>query len=159
MANSLLKDMGPELGFMYAAANTAVTAGGSGDATLVTGVTIDTMAATTNGFKPTDFNGIIFVVGYTTTLTATKGISVTALVEDSADGSSWATFVASKTIINYTSTPGGTFTGTGKIGADLTGARRYVRVKFTPDLSATATDTAAISCQACLTGGTYMPVP
>lgn len=159
MSNSLLKDMGPELGFMYAAAAASATAGGSGDATLVTGSTIDTTAATTNGFKPQDFNGIIFVVSYTTTLTATKGLSVTALVEDSADGSTWATYVASKTIINVTSAGGGTVTGTGKIGADLTGARRYVRVKFTPDLSATATDTAALACVACLTGGQFMPVP
>lgn len=159
MSRSLLKDLAAEVGALYGAANTAVTAGGAGDATEVTGVTIDQdTAQATPALKAKDFNALTFVVGFTTTLANTQSLTVTAKIEDSADGSTWATYVDSKTIASVTATANATYTGTGKINADLTGARRYVRVKFTPNLSAANTDTAALSCVALLGGATYLPV-
>lgn len=156
---SLGKNIAGEIGALYALASTAATAGGSGDATQVTGATINTASLqTAPAVYAKDFNSIAFVIAGTATLSATKSITVTALIEDSADGSSWSTLVASATIVSVTSTGGGTVTFTGKIGADLTAARQYVRVKATPDLSNTATDTATIFGVAVLGGATEMPV-
>ena len=159
MGNSLGKDVAGNIGALYALASTAVTAGGSGDATLITGTTINTAALqTAPAVYAKDFASVAFVVAGTATLAATKSITVTALIEDSADGSSWATKVASATIVSVTSSGGGTVTFTGKIGVDLTACRQYVRVKATPDLSATGTDTATVFGVAVLGGPTDLPV-
>jgi hypothetical protein len=157
--SSLGKNIAGEIGALYAAASTAVTAGGSGDATEVTGVTINTASLqTAPAIYGKDFNSIAFVIAGTTTLADTKALSVTALIEDSANGSSWATLVASATIVSITAS-GATTTGfAGKIGCDLTAARQYVRVKFTPNLTNTATDTATVFGVAVLGGGTELPV-
>jgi hypothetical protein len=42
-------------------------------------------------------------------------------------------------------TGGGTVTGTFEVDMNLGGAGQYVRAKFTPDMSAADTDTAALS--------------
>lgn len=153
------KNISAQIGAAYALASTSLTAGGGGDNTLITGTTINTAAAlTAPAVYPKDFNSVAFVIGGTATLAAGKSITVTALIEDSADGSSWATLVASATIVSVTSAGGGTVTFTGKIGADLTAARQYVRVKATPDLSATGTDTAVVFGIAVLGGATDLPV-
>ena len=157
--SGLGKNIVAEIGAGYALASTSVTAGGSGDATLITGTTINTASAlTAPAIYPKDFNSVAFIIGGTATLAATKSITVTALIEDSADGSTWATLVASATVISVTSTGGGTVTFTGKIGADLTAARQYVRVKATPDLSATGTDTAVVFGVAVFGGAVEKPV-
>lgn len=156
---SLGKDIAGSIGALYAAASTAVTAGGSGDATEVTGVTINTAALqTAPAIYGKDFNSIAFVIAGTTTLADTKALTVTALIEDSADGSTWATKVASSTIVSITAS-GATTTGfAGKVGVDLTACRQYVRVKFTPNLTATSTDTATVFGVAVLGGGNELPI-
>jgi hypothetical protein len=157
--SALGKNISAEIGALYAAASTAVTAGGSGDATEVTGVTINTASLqTAPAIYGKDFNSIAFVIAGTTTLADTKALTVTALIEDSANGSSWSTLVASSTIVSITAS-GATTTGfTGKVGVDLTAARQYVRVKFTPNLTATGTDTATVFGVAVLGGSSERPV-
>lgn len=148
---SLGRNIAAEILSLYAAAATSATAGGSGDATEVTGVTIDTSTF------PTRAESIAFVLAATATLTAAKTHTVTAKIEDSADASTWATLVASATVILQTAT--GTSTKSGRIGADLNTARRYVRLKYTPDLSHTATDTSVTQSIAVLGGLQEVPQP
>ena len=54
-------------------------------------------------------------------------------------------------------TGGSTETGTIEINVSLRGARRYVRVNFTPDLSAANTDTAALSAVIVFGGAERLP--
>ena len=157
--SSLGKNIAGEIGAAYALASTAVTAGGAGDATLITGTTIDTSSALVSpSLYGKNFNSVAFVIAATATLAAGKAIAITALIEDSADGSSWATLVASSTIVNATSAAGGTVTVTGKVGVALDQARKYIRVKATPDLSATSVDTAVVFGVAVFGGPDILPV-
>lgn len=146
--NSLGRDLASEIHAAYAAASTSATAGGSGDNTEVTGVTIDLLAL------PTRYESIAFVLAATATLAATKSLTIAAKIETSdASNMSGATdLVASATVLTLTSADGGTERGTAKVGASLEYASRYLRIKFTPNLDATATDTAVIQ-SAALFGG------
>ena len=157
--SSLGKDIAGEIGAAYALASTAVTAGGSGDATLITGTTINTATVqAAPAIYGKDFNSVAFVISGTASLTATKNIAITALIEDSADGSTWATLVASSTVVSVTSAAGGTVTFSGKVGVSLDKARQYIRVKATPDMSHTSTDTATVFGVAVFGGAGVLPV-
>lgn len=123
----------------YALAFTNATAAGSGDATEVDGATLDT---STLGARA---NSVVFVVQAKAVLTATKTLTITANLQDSANGSSWTDITDPATILTLTGAGGGsTETGAATLGYDLSRARQYVRIQATPDLSNTATDTATI---------------
>ncbi|MBP6818339.1 MAG: hypothetical protein KBC46_03445 [Ferrovibrio sp.] len=150
------RDPASEIATRYAAANTAATAGGSGDATEVTGVTITQSGLATLLGKR--FEGIAFSVSATATLAAAATLTVTAKIEHRDPGGSWTDLVASKTILTLLGGSGGTTErGTGVIDVSLEYAKDEIRIKFTPDLSASNTDTAALSCQAILTGADRRP--
>jgi hypothetical protein len=119
------------------------TAAGTGDATLITG---DTINIATLAARPAS---VVFEIAGRAVLTATKSLAVTALVEASVDGTTWTTLVASATVLTLTSTGGGTETGVGRIGVDLISSDlNYIRLKATPDLSHTGTDTAIVAAVA-----------
>lgn len=128
------KDINGEILAKYALDSSAATAGGAGDNTEVNGATLDTQGLAAKA------HSVSFIIGAKATLTADKTLVVTAKIEDSADGSSWADLVASATILTLTATG----VGQAKLGVDLGKARRYVRVSATPNLSHTATDTSTI---------------
>lgn len=134
---SLGRDISHELIAKYAFASTAVTAAGSGDATEIVGLTIDTQAL------PTKAESVAFLVSVLASLTATKNITIAAHIQDSADDSTYADVVASQTILTLSAT--GTNRGTGKIGVNLNLCRRYIRIYLTPDMSASGTDTATVT--------------
>jgi hypothetical protein len=121
---------------------TAATAGGAGDNTAITGATIDRFEK-----AGIPLNAQIVVL-WTATLAATKTLTLkTVKVQDSADGSNWADFATytDPGVVATGPTGGATLSGATEIpGVDLSSARRYVRLLFTPDLSATATDTALV---------------
>lgn len=129
------KDIESQVLTAYALAFTNATAAGSGDNTEVDGATLDTAALSARA------NSVVFVVQARATLTADKTLTVTANLQDSANGSNWTDITDPAVILTLTATGG----GTGRIGYDLTRARRYVRIQATPDLSHSATDTATIS--------------
>lgn len=133
----------------YAAASTSLTAAGGGDNTAVNGSAIDQTTF------PCKAESIAFLIAALAVLTAAKTLVVTAKIQDSADNSTWADVVASATILTLTAT--GTSSGAGRLGVDLNTCRRYVRVVFTPDLSATGTDTAVVQCIAILGGLQEVP--
>lgn len=130
----------------------SVTAGGSGDGTLVNGTSFD---RTTLNMP----RSMVAAIAFTDTLTATKVLQLTKFtIQDSADGSTWADFVDSGAA-SGTPLVLNTATGTGltTLNADLTMARRYVRVAFTPDLTASSTDTATLVALAVFGGESPVP--
>ena len=77
------------------------------------------------------------------------------LIEYSADNSTWATLVASATLLTLTGQSGGsTETGVALMGADLVQSNvNYVRFKATPNLSRGATDTMNVGASVAIFGG------
>ena len=118
----------------YALANTALTAGGSGDNTKVTGASIDV----------TGFDSAKLSVGYSATLSASQTLSLAIEMQESADGSNWDTAVVLQTLAVVATATG---TGTATINVPISTAKKYVRVNVTPDLSNANTDTATINGQ------------
>jgi hypothetical protein len=158
-----------------ASAYVASTAGGSGDNTLVTGLTIDRLNLTPNGAKGTIPNvspfGAMFLVSYEAALAAAATLSIVAAkVEDSADGTTWATIYditgsaapvpptwPAAGVVDTGGTGGSTQRGVVTFMTDIKKARRYVRFDFTPDLSATGTDTGKFIVSAVLSGIDEVP--
>jgi hypothetical protein len=120
-----------------AGAAATATAGGAGDNTARTGLQIDRNAY---GVAL----GAMIVVGYTATLAAAATLTVKSCrIEDSADGTNWASYLsfADPGVVSTGGTGGTTNNGAVVLQADLGAARRYVRFDYTPDLSAAGTDT------------------
>lgn len=133
---------------------TALTAAGSGDNTAITGITIDRLAGSS-----VPLNAEI-ILSYTATLAATKTLTLkTVKVEDSADGTNWADFATftDPGVVATGPTGGATLSGAVKLGVNLGAAKRYVRVDFTPDLSASGTDTAYVGAVVNLAGFDRVP--
>lgn len=163
------KCIADEIGITYCIASTDVIAEDTGDGVQVTGATINLGSDFTYpAIAPKDFSSMAFGILGTATLTDTKSITITALVEDSANGSTWATYVTSATVVDITSAGGGTVTFAAKIGVDLSLCRQYVRLKMTPSLSGPAADpigppivvadTATVFGVAVFGGSTNLPV-
>ena len=133
--SSLNKDLKAETLVAHALAFTSATAAGTGDATEVNGVTLDTNALSSRA------NSVLFIVDAVAALTADKTLIVTANLQDSADGTNWTDITTPAAILTLTASG----SGVGTLGYDLSTARRYVRIQATPDLSHTGTDTATIS--------------
>lgn len=131
----------------------SVTAAGAGDATTVTGQTIDRMllgASGTTGSLP--LSALVAVL-FSATLASGKTLSVTFDVQDSADGTNFSDYATSSAIVAATGpSGGGTVRGQTELQVSLTSARRYFRLLFVPDLSATGTDT-AVAIGAAFVGG------
>lgn len=150
-------DIGAYITVLRAFANTALTAAGTGDNTAITGSILDRQAK--------DYPvALVLAVPFTATLAASKNLFLkTVLVEhgdDSAlsDAATFATLEdATGHAIATDSGSGSTLTGCKEYSLDLTGAKRYIRIKATPDLDATGTDTAAISGEVVFGPGSQQP--
>jgi hypothetical protein len=142
------KNIGSFVKDKYAGYGTA-TAGGTGDATEVTGTTIDR-----SGYQ----SGVIGIA-YTATLAATKTLKFTVKRAESADGTNWDTAVTLKdaVVVATGATGGSTETGVLEIDEDFSGMKRYVHYLVTPDLSATGTDVATWMAVATLGGAVVIP--
>lgn len=148
------KNIGSKLAVVRAAANTAITAGGGGDNTAVTGVIIDRAAL---GWPQ---SGVV-AIPFTATLAAAATLSVAMTVQDgdAANLSDAATFASRPNAVVATGPGGGgTVTGTIEFDVNFEGAKRYVRANFTPDLSAANTDTAALSQVIVFGGARRLPL-
>jgi hypothetical protein len=152
MSTVEIENIGSKIAVVRAAANTAVTAGGGGDNTAVTGVIIDRAAL---GWPQSCVVALLF----TTTLAATQSLSASITVQDgdAANLSDAATFASRADAIIASSVGGGTVTGQVEFDVNLSGAKRYVRANFTPNLSASGTDTAALSEAIVFGGATRLP--
>jgi hypothetical protein len=127
------------------AAHTAATAAGAGDNSAVTGATIDLSAQ----YFPRE---LLVCFSYTTTLAAGKKLFLKSMVVQHDTDSAMGTAATYATLEDDTGTAiathatGGTVTGTKVYEVDLGGAKRYIRVNYTPDLDASGTDTAQVEC-------------
>jgi hypothetical protein len=145
-----LRNIGDKIAVRRAAANTAVTAGGSGDATEVTGVIIDRAAL---GWP----ESAVLAIPFTAALAASETLSIAYTVASSqADNLSNPATVRTATAA-VVATGSGTITGTFEVDLNLRGAGRYVRANFTPDLSRANTDTAALSAVLVFGGSNRLP--
>jgi hypothetical protein len=136
-------------------AHTSATAGGTGDNTAVTGLTID---RTAYGLAASAVFNIVWEAALAQTQTLTLK---TLKVEDSADGSTWATYltITDPGVVATGPTGGGTLRGVTRVNAYLGSARRYIRFDWTPDLSASGTDTLLAMAHATFSGFSHLPPP
>lgn len=145
-------DIGANLAAKYAVAGTDVTAGGSGDGTEVDGAWIDMQ----------DFGSSKIVIAYTATLADGETLSIAANAQDATDssGTGAADFgtAYSSTVVATGDTGGSTETGVVELDLDVTEANRYVRVQFTPTMSAATTDTAELAAVYVVGGADRNPV-
>lgn len=133
----------------------SATAGGAGNNTAVTGAVID-RAQWAQGL-PLSLDAII---AFEATLAATKTLSLAWTLNDSADGVNFAAYASGSAAVVATGPTGGaTVVGEYKISASLSSARRYLRLDFTPNLSATSTDTAAARAVGAFAGFQHNPAP
>lgn len=127
---------------VFAKAEYDLTAGAGTDAAEQTAATLDLR----DGFGARRYQSGAAIIAATATLAEAKTLNVTAVWEHSADGATWTEIGVDQTVLTLIGPVGGaTVTGSGKLGVNLAEADGFVRVKFTPDLSATGTDTAKVS--------------
>ena len=127
---------------VFGSKGVSVTAGGTGDATLVTGNTINRFTENAG----TIMSGVLKVTG-SATLASAETLGITIGYQTSADGSTWdtAVYVFGASESDYQTIATGVITaGAVKklVPIDLTGLKQYVRILFKPNLSASGTDTA-----------------
>lgn len=154
----LKRNVGALVQSKIASAFVSATAAGSGDNTAVTGATVDRLDSSTGGLA----ESAVFDIAWQATLAATKTLTIkTVTVDTSADGSTWTTGYLTFTdpgVVGTGASGGSTEKGVVQLTANLTSAQRYVRVNFTPDLSASGTDTASLVAMAVLAGQDRLPV-
>ena len=123
-----------------------ITAAGAGDATKVTGETIDLLG----------YGSVALLVPWFANLTAAKTLSFTCEYQTSADNSTWATAVEL-----YAATVVATATGASKgvkeTALNTSALPRYIRFNITPDLSHSGTDVATYFAVAVLGGAQVLP--
>mgnify|MGYP003346943335 CR=1 FL=1 len=133
-----MNDAAARLAARYAAEGVDIVAGGAGDIT-----DIDCAYVDRRGFA-----SLKAVIAYTATLQAGETLKIAANLQDDADGAGVGTdfgdALASTTVATGPG-GGGTRTGVIELDFDLTGANRYTRLQFTPNLSASGTDVAELS--------------
>jgi hypothetical protein len=151
MSISASKNIGAFIHAAFAAPVDSVTATGSALAT-ISGVAIDRFAVASGagsaGPLPLSCSVLYSI---TATLASTHTMSLAYSIQDSADGTNFANMLEqSGDVVAATVELTGNVGGTAqnllvKQDVDLTGAREYVRVYFTPSFSASSVDTAVIS--------------
>jgi hypothetical protein len=156
MSFATMKNIGAFIKAVRAAANTAVTAGGAGDNAAVTGVTIDRLALNLP-------MSAVFAIAWTATLAAAATLTFKNVViehgaaSNMSDAATFATLEDGTGTVIQAGGAGGTFADCKEYDVDLQGAKQYVRIKFTPDLSAANTDTAALAAVAVFGGSQVLP--
>lgn len=121
-----------------------IVAGGAADGTEVTGVVIDRQS----------FGSGSVNIGAVATLTEAETLSLTVKISQSDDGSTFETATTIATLTGFLTggAGGSTEMDVSQVGLNLEGYKRYIRIDVTPDLSASATDTAAYVVTAVLGG-------
>ena len=151
-----MTDVASLLTARLASAFASATAGGTGNNTSVVGLAIDRFAL---GSLP--LCGEI-EIAFEAALGQGNTLSLAALaVEDSADGTNWATYqtLAAPGVVATGPNGGATVRGQASTGINLSSARRYVRVNHTPVLSAANTDTVKTVALLVLGGFDELPAP
>lgn len=98
------------------------------------------------------------VMAYDTTLSSTKKLNYTLSIQDSANNSDWNTAVvlaSGLTIATYSTTTA--VKDTYEVDMNLEPYGRYIKFNFTPDLTATDTDTCAMNLTFLKLGASALP--
>ena len=137
------------LSSLFALVSTSVTAGGSGDATEITGASIN---IATLSRRPAS---VVFEVPVRAVLGATQTCVVVGRIQTSIDGTTWVNVAANATLLTLTGGSGGTTeTGMARVGCDLLRKdANFVRCMMTPDLNRANTDTAVVGGGVAVFGG------
>lgn len=128
----------------------SAVAAGAGDATKVTGATINRATYNYPGSAK-------LCISYLTSLTAAKTLSFAVEYEESSDGSSWDTAVAIEAATVVATGALTASVGQREYDLDLSARKQYVRYNVTPDLSHTSTDTVVFAANAILGGARSLP--
>ena len=144
------RNIGSLIAVMRAAANTAVTAGGGGDATEVTGVIIDRAAL---GWP----ESAVLAIPYSAVLAAAETLTLAYSVKEGNASNLSDAAVLQSAAAAVVATGAGTITGCFEVSIPLRGAGRYVRADWTPNLSRAGTDTAALSAVMAFGGANRLP--
>lgn len=146
---TIRKSIASMLQAVFALASTAVTAGGSGDNTEITGQTIN---IGTLSRRP---SSVDFQIPVVSTLGATQTCIVIGRVQTSIDGTTWVNVAANATLLTLTGGSGGTTErGVARVGCDLIRKdANFVRVMVTPDLNRANTDVATVGAGVAVFGG------
>lgn len=137
-----IRNVGNIGSFRRLSAEATAVAGGAGDASTTTGVTIDRMAIP--GYMGALAPALVLGIAWDAVLATGKTLSIGYAVQDSADGSNWSDYqTATYAIVGTGSTAASVLAGEIEIPVRLGSARRYVRANHAMDLSATGTDTAS----------------
>lgn len=153
---AMLKNAGAWVTGAFAFVSTPATAGGTGDATEVNGVAIDLLAYGTR------YRSAKLVIPVRATLASGATLSIAANFQDGAASNSWSDYATALTNAVHLTGPsgGGAAVGVAELEVDITGARRWLRVQVTPDLSSTGTDTAVMGAGVLLLCGPQeIPAP
>lgn len=106
----------------------------------------------------TGFESCKVVLAYETTLTAAETLTIAANLQNDDDGAgtNLADFGDAMTaaVVATGESGGSTENGVVELDFDLSTARRYIRVQFTPTLSASSSDVGAIMAIAIMGGAT-----
>lgn len=131
-----------------------VTAGATPDNHAVTGLTIDREAS----HMPL---AAVLAILFEAVLAASKTLSIKSVsIQHSDDGATnWATYLSFNDpgVVATGQSGGSTERGQFQISANLSSAKRYIRVMFTPDLSAANTDTCEVVSELIFTGFDTIP--
>lgn len=139
-----------------ASAVTSVTAGGTGDNTAITGVTLDRLE-----FSAAPLCASLVLLSEAVLADAATMTFKTVKIQDSADGSTFADYVTftDPGVVSTGPSGGGTVRTATKLAVNLSTARRYIRAVFTPDMSASSTDTAKVIAAIVYGGHEAIPSP
>lgn len=142
------------IGAAVASDDVSVVAGSGSNNALVTGLAIDRGALS----WPLSAS---FLVRYKATLGAGNTIALAASIETAAD-SAFATATTvlatfASVVVDTGQAGGSVQRGVVRFPVDFAGALEFVRLKFTPNLSAANTDTADLSSVAVLAGQDFLP--
>ena len=133
----------------------ALAAGGSGNGVVVAGPAIQRSLL---GMP----RSAALVLAFSATLAAGKTLGLTQVqIQDSADGVTFTTYTTytDPGVVATGPTGGGTVTGQLQLRSQMSGARDFVRVVFTPTLNNTAADTATVAALLVLAGFSRLPAP
>jgi len=152
---STKKDIGSHIKAAVAGASVAssapaiVTAGGAGDATKVTGQSIDRQG----------YESLSLLIPFYAELADTKTFALAVEYQESSDNSNWdtAVVVQASTVKATGATPTTDYHGVAKYDLDLQAKKRYIRFNVTPDLNAANTDIAVWTAVAVLGGADVLP--
>lgn len=159
MEQVLSKNVGALITTRNASTELAWTAGGAGDNTTKTGVVIDREAIGSPGNGAPPLSAQLAVL-YEATLASGNTLTIAIGLDHSSNNSDWVEYASTAATTTATGTSGGAAqTSQMVFNVNLSSARRWIRPKFLPDLSAAGTDTAKAVAVAVLAGYDRLAAP